>query len=585
MATTLKDRITEEFKKCAKDPGYFMSKYCIIQHPVKGKIYFNLFKFQTETLWQFIRNTYTIVLKSRQLGISTLVAGYSLWLMLFHNDKSILVIATKQGVAKNLVTKVRIMHDNLPSWLKGDVLEDNKLGLRFANGSNIKAEASSPDAGRSEALSLLVLDEAAFIKDIDSIWSAASLTLATGGDCIWLSTPNGVGNLFHKIWKSAEEGVPFEGIASEEDIDDGSKEPNIPMDAAFLFNPIKLHWTVHPERDEAWRQRQNGLLGKRKAAQECDCDFITSGNTVVEGEIIKWYEDNKVAAPLIKEGIDHNLWIWKYPDYSKTYLVSADVARGDGSDFSAAQVLDVDSVEIVAEYKGRLGTTEFGNFLVSLATQYNDALLVVENASWGWGTVQQVVARNYKNMLYSSADMTKVDIQSQIRRGYDTRTPTNTAKLVAGFSMTPKIRPLVESKIDEYFRHKDIDAYSKRLINELYTWVWMAGRADHLDGYNDDAIIALGIGLLIRDTALKLRQRGIEMQRKAISNIHVTRPIYTPATRPMYDPYHMRVGGGHIEDLRWLIDSPTPEQVEARKKAEEEKRKADIEENGNNENS
>jgi phage terminase large subunit GpA-like protein len=244
---TLKDIIKEEYKKSAADPVHFMKKYCYIQHAQKGKILFNLYPFQEKVLVEFRDNDYNIILKSRQLGISTLVAGYALWLMLFHNDKNVLVIATKQDVAKNLVTKVRVMYDNLPSWLRGNekTVEDNKLSLRFKNGSQIKAVASSGDAGRSEALSLLIIDEAAFINGIEEIWASAQQTLATGGKGIILSTPNGTGNFFHKTWVKAE-----------------STENK--------FNTIKLHWSLHPDRDQKWRDQQDELLG-HLAAQECDC--------------------------------------------------------------------------------------------------------------------------------------------------------------------------------------------------------------------------------------------------------------------------------------------------------------------------
>ena len=124
-----------------------------------------------------------------------------------YQDKNILVIATKQDTAKNLVTKVRVMHANLPSWLKQKCTEDNKLSLRYSNGSQVKAVSSGEDSGRSEALSLLILDEAAFIDKIDTIWTAAQQTLATGGQCIGISTPNGVGNWFHKTWMDAKDGT------------------------------------------------------------------------------------------------------------------------------------------------------------------------------------------------------------------------------------------------------------------------------------------------------------------------------------------------------------------------------------------
>ena len=135
----IKDQIKTEYVKCALDPVYFMREYCFIQHPVKGKMKFDLYPFQEKTLRDFKEHDYNVILKARQLGISTLSAGYSLWLMNFHADKNILVIATKQEVAKNLVTKVRVMHKELPNWLKQGCAEDNNLSLRDNNGSQIKA--------------------------------------------------------------------------------------------------------------------------------------------------------------------------------------------------------------------------------------------------------------------------------------------------------------------------------------------------------------------------------------------------------------------------------------------------------------
>ena len=178
--------------------------------------------------------------------------------MTVHSYNNILVIATKQATATYLVTMVRVMHANLPSWLKQKCVEANKLSLRYINGSQVKAVASGEEAGRSEALSLLILDEAAFIDKIETIWAAASQTLSTGGQCIALSTPNGVGNWFHRTWMDAE-------------------------DKLNDFNFIKLHWTTHPERGKEWREEHDTLLGPSLAAQECDYDFITSGQSVVDG--------------------------------------------------------------------------------------------------------------------------------------------------------------------------------------------------------------------------------------------------------------------------------------------------------------
>ena len=522
---SLKQIIAEEYQKCAKDPIYFMRKYCMIQHPVKGKIPFHLFPFQEDTLTQFKDHRYNIILKSRQTGISTLTAGFSLWKMLFNDDFNVLVIATKQEVAKNLVTKVRVMNQYLPSWLKLTTVEDNKLSLRYANGSQIKATSAAGDAGRSEALSLLVFDEAAFIDKIEEIWVSAQSTLSTGGNAIILSTPNGVGNFFHKTWVGSEDGTNS-------------------------FNNIRIHWSVHPEREQDWRDEQEVLLGPKGAAQECDCDFVSSGDSVIEPQLLQFYKETYVQEPVEKGGFDGNLWRWEYPNYNKTYIVSADVSRGDSSDYSTAHVIDVEASAQVAEYRGKLDTKDFGNFLVSLATEYNNALLVIENANIGWAAIQQVLDRGYSNLYYTSKDLKYVDVDNQLSNKYR----SEDRSMVAGFSTTSRTRPLIISKLEEYVREKSIIIRSVRTIDELFTFIWNNGRAEAMRGYNDDLTMALAISLWVRDTSLRLRQEGIDLTKQAINSIssYTYSGVYGGNDMDS-NPWQMNVGDGSIEDLsKWL---------------------------------
>jgi len=300
--STITDAIKSELIKCKQDPVYFMKKYYTIQHPTRGRMSFALYPFQEKVLHLLQRHDYTIINKSRQLGISTLSSAYALWMMLFEQDKNILVLATTQATAKNMVTKVRFAYDNLPTWMKLPVTEHNRLSLRLKNGSQIKAVSAATDSARSEAVSLLVIDEAAFIDRIEDIFTAAQQTLATGGRCIALSTPNGVGNWFHKTFTKAQ-------ISENK------------------FIPISLPWTVHPEREQPWRDEQTKQLGPRAAAQECYCDFSTSGETVIEPETLAYYEENGISDPMEKRGIGKNYWLWEQPDTTKTYMVVADVAR------------------------------------------------------------------------------------------------------------------------------------------------------------------------------------------------------------------------------------------------------------------
>jgi len=522
---TLKQIIAEEYQKCASDPIYFMKKYCKIQHPVRGKIPFHLFPFQEDTLKEFKDHRYNIILKSRQTGISTLTAGFSLWKMLFNDDFNVLVIATKQEVAKNLVTKVRVMNQYLPSWLKLETVEDNKLSLRYSNGSQIKATSAAGDAGRSEALSLLVFDEAAFIDKIEEIWVSAQSTLSTGGNAIILSTPNGVGNFFHKTWVGSEDG-------------------------SNTFNNIRLHWTVHPERDQAWRDEQEVLLGPKGAAQECDCDFISSGESVIDPELLMFYKETYVQDPVEKTGFDGNLWKWEYPNYEKSYMVIADVARGDSSDYSACHVIDIETCEQVAEYKGKLDTKDYGNFLVSLSTEYNNALLVIENANIGWATIQQVIDRNYPNLYYMSKDLKYVDVENQFSNKYRAQD----RGMVAGFSTTSRTRPLIVSKLDEYFREKSVIIRSVRTIDELFTFIWNNGRAEAMRGYNDDLTMCLSIGLWVRDTALRLRQEGIDLTKRALGGIATQTYTGLYGGNSMEDnPWEMDINGQKEDLTKWLL--------------------------------
>jgi len=505
------------------DPAHFMKKYCMIQHPTRGRIQFNLYPFQEKVLHQFQKNNYNLVLKSRQLGISTLVAGFSLWMMIFHKDKNVLCIATKQDTAKNMVTKVRFMYENLPSWLKGaeKPLENNKLLLKLANGSQVKAVSAAGDAGRSEAASLLIIDEAAFIESIEEIYASAQQTLATGGGCIALSTPNGTGNWFHQTWQKAEVG-----------------------DNSFV--PIKLPWTVHPERNQAWRERQDADLGIRMAAQECDCDFATSGDTVFEPEIIGWFEANLID-PLEKRGVDGNLWIWEQPNYSKSYLVVADVARGDGKDYSACHVFDIETATQVAEYRGQLGTREYGHMLVGIAAEYNDALLSIENANVGWDTVQTAIDRGYRNLYYSPK-------QEALTSDQWNRRMDNVNGLVAGFTTSVKTRPLMVEKFREYAHEKSCIIRSKRLVEEMKVFIWKNSKAQAQEGYNDDLVISFAMGLYLRDTALRFRKSTMEQDRASIASISVDRGFmnHYSTTTNSPNPWKMPTDHGS-EDLTWLI--------------------------------
>jgi len=432
-----------------------------------------------------------------------------------------------------MVTKVKFGYDNLPSWMKIKSIENNKLSIRLTNGSQMKAVSAAGDSARSEAVSLLLIDEAAFIDNIEEVFVSAQQTLATGGGCIAMSTPYGTGNWFHRTWVKAEEG-----------------------NNSFL--PIRLPWTVHPEREQSWRDQQDIDLGPRMAAQECDCDFTTSGDTAIDPAILNWYM-TQALDPIEKRGMDMNLWIFERPDYAKQYAVFADCARGDGKDYSAFHVFDIETNTQVAEYKGQIGTRDFGHFLVGIASEYNNALLVIENANIGWDVVQTAVERQYHNIYYSPRqDAALTNVEMYINK-FDSG-----QGMVPGFTMSLRTRPLVISKLISYVMEKSVTIYSKRTLEELRTFVWKNGKAQAQDGYNDDLVMSLGMGMFLRDTALKYKQTGDQL---ALASIEYMGKLNMPVGQVhgmgsyrgigggngFQNPYQMDLGNGQMTDLTWLL--------------------------------
>ena len=484
-----KKQQVKEILKCGKDPSYFLKTYARISHPMHGLILFDTYNFQDDLLRSFNDYRFNVILKARQLGISTITAGYIVWMMLFHRDKAILVMATKFATAGNLVKKVKGIMRQLPNWLKIATIEvDNRNSFELSNGSSIKAASTSGDAGRSEALSLLVLDEAAHIENLEDLWTGLYPTLSTGGRCIALSTPNGVGNWFHKTCIDAE-------------------------DAANNFHLTNLPWNVHPERDEEWYKKETKNMSKRQIAQELECNFNTSGETVIDPDCMEWML-SMVKKPKHRTGFDRNFWIWEEFDPTCNYLMTVDVSRGDGADYSTFQILKIETLEIVGEYQGKLTPDLYANMLNQVGREFGNAMMVVENNNIGYTVLDKLVEYGYPNIYYSIKSTHEYieQHQAEIR---------NSA--VAGFTTTMKTRPLIVAKLEEFVRNKLIKVYSSRLVNEMKTFIWKNGKPQAMKGYNDDLIMALAIACWVRDTALQSSARDLNYQKAFVDAIITTK--------------------------------------------------------------
>jgi hypothetical protein len=284
------------------------------------------------------------------------------------------------------------------------------------------------------------------------------------------------------------------------------------------------------------------------AAQECDADFMSSGNTVFNSEDMTFYEATQIIEPMEKRGYEGGLWVWQTPDYARNYMVVADVARGDSSDYSTFHILDLENAEQVGEFRGKLSPKDFGNLLVGISSEYNDALLVVENANVGWAAIEQILEREYKNLFYSSTSQNETT-ESYLRK-YERD------KLTPGFTTSLKTRPLLVAKMMEYVKERSVDIKSKRLLEEMRVFIWKNGKPEASQGYNDDLVMAFAIGLYVRDTALQMLQQGNDLTRAqldAFGNLNRREPTITTGTnRHSADFYKMKVGT-NTEDFSWVL--------------------------------
>lgn len=534
MAITQKQRQVKEIVKCGKDPKYFFNKFVKIQHPTKGLIPFATFDFQNDCIDDFVAHRFNVILKSRQLGISTLSAAYAVWLAIFYKDKNILVIATKLSVAMNFIKKVKVALKGLPPWLVlPEITSNNKQSVEFSNGSSIKAIPTSEDAGRSEALTLLIVDEAAFVRNFDELWMGLYPTLSTGGRAIVLSTPNGVGGQYYDLYMKAS--------AAENE-----------------FNPIKLPWDVHPERNDEWFENESKNLTQKQVAQELLCDFAASGDTFLQAEHIERIR-TQVRNPLEKWGPDMGVWVWKYALTEHKYIISADIARGDAGDYSAFHVIDIHESEVVAEYKGKIPPDQFAILLNEAGMRYGKALLCPENNTYGYAVVMKLIELGYPNLYYKK----EKDRYAAMYSG-----ESNIHK--AGFTTSGQSRAQIITKLEEVLRNDHIKIYSDRLYTELKTFIWKGNKAQAQKGQNDDLVMALAIGVWLYDTSPNYNKQSVDINQAMINAFAVNRNTYSNSTLPKQgnfteNPYRPRSIGSSEDatgddsenpygDISWLLD-------------------------------
>jgi hypothetical protein len=518
-----KSSVREEILRCAREPDYFINKYVKIRHPTRGLVPFKTFEYQKSALDSFHKKRFNVILKSRQMGFTEITSAFITWLILFHPNASVLCLATKAETAKNVIRRVRTALKNVPKWLLiSDVTTDNKTSIELSNGSWVKSVAKSADAGRSEALTLLVIDEAAHIEGFDEIWAGLKPTVSAGGRIIMMSTPFGVGNVFNRIYEDAVKGVND-------------------------FNPIKVEWWKHPEHisdltidpktgkyTSSWFRKETKGLSAREIAQEYECEFLSSGDTFFTAELITLVRDGLLP----NSGFEKGWQVYKDPVRGSQYVMGIDSATGKGDDNSAVVIFEVQTMEQVAEFSQKILPNEFAAEICKYGTLFNNALMVIENNAVGLAVIEHVKLANYPNFFYSKKGAKAGDRLGDPGHAAEGSMPS---QYVHGVMTLGPNRPFMLSKLDELIRLGAVKMHSARFLDEMQTFIWNNGRPEARAGKHDDLIIAAALAVFVRDNLWGGVYNTLDLTAAMIKSMHVVRPVNTQIHGASKNPDHVPV--------------------------------------------
>jgi len=489
-----------------KSFNYFLNKYCRVDIPGIGNIPMEPYYFQVEMAKEVLNYRKIIVDKSRQVGISTIFSLYALWRIQFFASESIDVVSLRQLKSQQFVKKMRSTLNNLPKWMQLERSADNqqKLGFVHPNGavSEILSESQSDNAGRSDSLSLLILDEAAHYqseKMIRGIVASAQPTLnKTGGTMVVISTPNGTSGKGAWYYEQVEAAklelendtkyleidwweVPddkrikgpkkgYNNILEKAIQEDYYYNKNVKEKYKKFFDPIaKEYW-----KDNSWLKASMDDLQELTYKQEILHEFVIGGSKVFSESTIDRIKEN-IKPPKYKDYIDKTevkgFWVWKRPTPKHRYIIGVDISSGTSNDYSSIQVFDTIEYEQAAEYKGFISTPNLSRLINKVAKAYNNAYVVIECNSIGDGV--------FNALYYNEND--------PYRNVFKQKKTKNGVTRMTGWITDVKTRKLIANEFIDWITVDDlwnnIKIYSSRLHEEIKTWVWKTGnKAEHADG-------------------------------------------------------------------------------------------------------
>ena len=472
-----------EWRRCAEDPVYFVSQFCWIQHP-EGPRLIPMRDVQREILGVWATNQATVSLKARQIGWSTIASLYSLWVAMYGDGRRVILLSRGQEFARDVLGMATFAYDRLPDWMrdrcptKGRTMEK----LTFANASRIESLPSKVDPARGKTAHTMFADEFAFFDDPESQWPSLLPVVDVGGSLHILSSANGAGTFFEKLYVDGKEGHN-------------------------KFRSMFYSWRCVPERDDNWYEGQKQNLSEWQLHQEYPADdveaFIRSGHPVFSADLLKGNDQIHPDEGELLEGIffpfeSGPLELFQEPDLNAAYVIGADTARGlSHGDYCCAVVLKIpattsEPLTHVASYHAQSEPDRFGEELNELGRWYNEALLGVENNSHGLTTLVTLRDLAYPNLFY--------------RRVVGKKKDTRTREM--GWATTRTTKPLMIDELGGALRERSLIVRCPATVRELMAY--RRGSGGEMSGApHDDRVIAAAVAVqMVKHT--KARSRSVE---------------------------------------------------------------------------
>ena len=440
----------QEFVRCADPidgPMYFLSHYFWVQTTTEGSVLYQPYKYQVELINTYHQNRFCINMLGRQLGKTATAAGYLLWYAMFNPDSTILIAAHQYSGAYEIMQRIRYAYEHCPNFIRAGVVGYNKGSIEFENGSRIMSQATTEKTGRGLAISLLYVDEFAFVPPniAKEFWTSISPTLSTGGRAIITSTPNNDEDQFAQIWHGANKCVDEFGNTTKLGVNG--------------FKAFKAYWHEHPNRDASWAAEETGRIGEELFRREHNIEFISFDETLIDPIHLAGMAG---IDPIEKQG--QVRW-YKRPKKGHKYIVALDPSLGTGGDNAAIQVYELPDMVQVAEWMhNKSDIPKQINILCRITLELTevtetvqDVYYSVENNTLGEAALVCINEIGEENIsgIFLSEPKRRGNLRT-FRRGFNT---TNKSKL----SACAKFKNLVETN--------RLTVNSKPLVSELKVFI------------------------------------------------------------------------------------------------------------------